>query len=283
MAEASVMIDRQRIEGVFDDIVRENRDLFALVFPIAGAVVLIASAESVLPTVVSFNPFFILIGVIGMRLPLIAGLLPRIDRTAATALIALTAYAYTIEYVGTTTGIPYGQFSYGIALGPMLFGKIPLALPIFFVPLVVNSYLLCLLLLDDHADRAIVRRPVVVTAVLGMDLVLDPAAVALGFWTYGGGLYYDVPLSNFVGWIVSAAIAVTIFDWGFERTTLFERLQQCEFMLDSLVSFVVFWGIVNAYFGNLVPLAIAGLFGLGLVKADRIDYTVREVGPNLGR
>lgn len=283
MAEASMTIDRQRIERTFDDIIRDNRVLFALVFPIVGAITLVASAESVLPAVLAFNPVFILLGVIAMRLPLIAGLLPLIDRTAATALIALTAYAYGIEYVGTTTGIPYGQFSYGVSLGPMLFGKIPLALPVFFVPLVVNSYLLCLLFLDDHTDRTIVRRLVVVAAVLGMDLILDPAAVALGFWTYGGGLYYGVPLSNFVGWIVSATIAVTVFDWGFEWMSVFERLQRCEFMLDSLVSFVIFWGIVNAYFGNLVPLAIAGLFGLGLVKADRVDYTIRDASLHLGQ
>lgn len=272
MAEASVTIDRQRIEGAFDDIIRENRVLLAIVFPIVGAVLLIASAESLLPAVLTANPLFILIGVVAMRLPLLAGLLPLIKQKTAVALVTLTAYAYGIEYVGVTTGVPYGQFSYGVNLGPLLFGKIPLALPIFFVPLVVNSYLLCLLLLDTHADHALVRWPVVIATVVGMDLVLDPGAVALGFWSYGGGLYYGVPISNYLGWIISAIIAVIVFDWGFERTALFKRLQQCEFMLDSLVNFVIFWGIVNAYFGNLVPLAIAGVFGFGLIRADRLDY-----------
>lgn len=279
MAEASVTIDRQRVERAFDAIVRENRVLFAIVFPIVGAVVLLASAESMLPALLSFNPSLILIGVVAMRLPLIAGLLPLIDRKATSALVVLTAYAYGIEYIGVTTGVPYGQFSYGVDLGFLLFGKIPLGLPVFFLPLVANSYLLCLLLLDDHLNRALIWSSII--AVLGMDLVLDPAAVALGFWMYDSGLYYGVPISNYLGWIVSATIAVTIFNWGFEQTAVHKRLQQCEFMLDNFVAFVILWGSVNAYFGNLVPVAIAGLFGLGLVKADRFDYTIRATSSDV--
>lgn len=103
---------------------------------------------------------------------------------------------------------------------------------------------------------------------------LDPAAVALGFWTYGGGSYYGVPLSNFVGWIVSATITVSVFDWDFELTAVRTRLQQCDFMLDTLVSFVILWGVVNAYFGNLVPVAIAELFGVRLLKSNHFGGCV---------
>lgn len=273
MAEASVTIDRQRVERAFEDIVCENRVLLTIVFPIVGAVVLLASAESILPALLSFNPFLVLIGVVAMQGPLIAGLLPLVDRKTATALIALTVYAYGIEYVGVTTGVPYGQFTYGVSLGPLLFEKLPLGLPIFFIPIVVNSYLLCLLFLDDYTDRALIWSSIV--AVLGMDLVLDPAAVALGFWTYGGGPYYGVPLSNYLGWLISATVTVMIVNWGFERTDVLRRLHQCEFILDTLVGFIIFWGIVNIFFGNLVPLAITGLFGLGVLKAGRYPYLGR--------
>lgn len=272
MAEASMTIDRQRVERAFDDIVRENRILLAIIFPIIGAIVLLASAESMLPAVLSFNPLLVLIGVVAMQVPLIAGLLPLVDRSAAAALVALTLYAYGIEYVGVTTGVPYGQFSYGVSLGPLLFEKFPLGLPIFFIPIVMNSYLLCLLFLDDYTDRALVWSAIV--TVLGMDLVLDPAAVALGFWSYGGGTYYGVPLSNYLGWIVSATISVAVVNWGFRQTNVLRRLKRCEFILDTLVSFVVLWGMVNIYFGNLVPLAITGLFALGLLKAGRCDYSI---------
>ncbi len=53
-----------------------------------------------------------------------------------------------------TTGWPYGQFEYLVDLGPMLFGTVPLGLPVFFLPLVLNSYLLCLLLLGGATPES---------------------------------------------------------------------------------------------------------------------------------
>ncbi|WP_254535674.1 bisanhydrobacterioruberin hydratase [Halomarina litorea] len=276
--------DRERAQRRLDGLVRENRFTIAVVFPVVGAVLLVASAESLLPGPLNFNPYLILVGVLVMRLPLVAGVAPLVDRKAGVALLALTAYAYGIELLGVTTGWPYGEFSYEVALGPMLFGEIPLALPVFFFPLVLNSYLLCLLLLGRRAESALVRLPVVVAAVVAMDLVLDPAAVSLGFWEYVGEWpYYDVPASNYLGWVVSATVAVVAFDRGFDRTGLLRRVEACAFMLDDLVSFVLLWGVVNAYFGNLVPVAVAAVFGVGLLYTDRFDFDVRRSVPWPGR
>jgi len=274
---------RERIEAGLDTLVSENRFTIAVVFPVAGAVLLLASAEALLPEPLAFNPFLVLFGTLVMRLPLVAGVAPLIDRRAAAALLALTAYAYGIEYVGVTTGWPYGAFEYGIDLGPMLFGAVPVGLPVFFFPLVLNSYLLCLLLLDDRAASPLVRLPVVVGTVLAVDFVLDPGAVALGFWAYdGGGAYYGVPWSNYAGWVLSAIVAVGLFDIAFDWTALLARVRSCAFMLDDMVSFVILWGAINAYFGNAVPVALAALFFAGLVKADRFDFQVLRTMPLVG-
>jgi putative membrane protein len=276
-------VTRERIEARLDDLVRENRFLVAVVFPAMGAVLLVASAEQLLPGPLNFNPYLILFGTLVMRLPLVAGVAPLVDRRALAAMGLLTVYSYGIEYVGTTTGWPYGAFTYGVDLGPMLLGKVPLGLPVFFFPLVLNSYLLCLLLLGDRARRWFVRLPVVIAAVLAVDLVLDPGAVALGFWTYdGGGAYYGVPWTNYAGWVLSATVAVGLFDLAFDRTALVERVQGCAFMLDDLVSFVILWGAINAYFFNWLPVAVAGLFFLGLVRIDRFDFRVWQTVPWLG-
>jgi putative membrane protein len=274
---------RERVEARLDALVRENRFLIAVVFPAMGAVLLVASHEQLLPGPLNFNPYLILFGTLVMRLPLVAGVAPLTDRRALAALGLLTVYSYGIEYVGTTTGWPYGSFVYGIDLGPMLLGKVPLGLPVFFFPLVLNSYLLCLLLLGDRARRWFVRLPVVIAAVLAVDLVLDPGAVALGFWLYDPvGAYYGVPWSNYAGWVLSATVAVGLFDVAFDRRALLDRVDRCEFMLDDLVSFVILWGAINAYFFNWLPVAIAGLFFLGLIEIDRFDFRVAETIPRLG-
>jgi putative membrane protein len=272
---------REEWERRLDRLVRENRFTISVFFPLNGLVLLLASAEGVfdgtLLAPLTFNGLFILFGTVVMRSPLVVGVLPRTTRRAATGVGLLTLYAYAIEYTGVHTGFPYGSFSYGVDLGPTV-GGVPLGLPVFFVPLVMNAYLLCVLLLGDRAENTAVRLATVVAAVLAMDVVLDPGAVALGFWAYDpAGPFYGVPWSNYAGWVVSAAVAVALLDWGYDRRRLLERLDDCEFMLDDLVSFVILWGGINAWFGNWIPVAVAALFGLGLLRTERFDSRLLRI------
>ncbi|WP_435183518.1 bisanhydrobacterioruberin hydratase [Halobellus sp. EA9] len=262
---------RAEWERRLERLVRENRFTISVFFPLNGIVLLLASAEGVLPEPLAFHGLLILLGTAVMRSPLAVGVLPITDRRAAAGVGALTLYAYGIEYLGVHTGIPYGDFFYGVDLGPIVAG-VPLGLPVFFIPLVMNSYLLCLLLLGERAARTGVRVAAVIAAVLAMDVVLDPGAVALGFWVYpNGGAFYGVPLSNYAGWVLSATVATLALDWGYDRRALLDRLADCEFLLDDLVSFVILWGGINAWFGNWIPVAGAALFGLGLLRTDRFD------------
>jgi putative membrane protein len=259
------------VSARFDALVRNNRFTIAVTFPTVGVALFVASAEGTVPSALAFHSLLVLAGILVMRSPLVAGVFPLVDRRALGSLLVLSAYAYGVEYVGVTTGVPYGEFAYGVDLGPTV-GGIPLSLPVLFLPLVMNAYLLCLLLLGRRADRAVVRVPATVVAVVAMDLVLDPGAVALGFWRYAAdGAYYGVPVSNYLGWVLSATVAVAVLDRGFDRTRLLARLSSCPFMLDDLVSFVIFWGSINAWFGNWAAVLVAALFGVGLVSTGRFD------------
>ncbi|WP_411966978.1 bisanhydrobacterioruberin hydratase [Haloferax sp. YSSS75] len=283
MADLRTQLPRTRreVELALDELVRDNRFTISVFFPLNGAVLLVASAMGWLPAPLAFNASLILLGTVVMRSPLIVGLLPHLTRRAAIAVGVLTAYAYAIEYTGITTGWPYGWFTYGVDLGPTVAG-VPIGLPVFFIPLVMNAYLLCLLLLGDRARNTAVRLVVVIATVLAMDVVLDPGAVALGFWEYyrlgeGAILFYGVPLSNYAGWVISATIAVVLLDWGFDREALLTRLAETEFMLDDLVSFVILWGGINLWFGNWAPVIVAGLFGIGLLRTDRFDSSLLRI------
>lgn len=263
---------RRRLESGLAALVRGNRFTIAVVFPVVGAALFVASHEGWLPAWLAMNGALVLFGTLVMRLPLVAGLAPLVDRRAGLALAGVTAYSYAVEFVGVRYGVPYGEFSYQVALGPMLAG-VPVGLPVFFLPLVVNSYLLVVLLFSPAGRLGRVLAALAV--VLVVDLVLDPAAVGLGFWAYdAGGAYYGVPRSNFAGWLLSGAIAVSLVEWGFDRTALAARLDDCEFMLDDFVSFVVLWGATNAYFGNWVAVALALALSVGLVRTDRFDAAV---------
>jgi putative membrane protein len=265
-------LDRREVERWLSTLVRENRFTVAVVFPLVGAALFVASHEGWLPAWLAMNPLLVLFGTAVMRLPLVAGLAPLVDRRAGVGLLAVTAYSYAVEYVGVHYGVPYGEFSYQLELGPMV-GGVPIGLPIFFLPLVVNSYLLVLLLLPRTSR---LRRTLAALAVvLVVDFVLDPAAVGLGFWAYdGGGFYYGVPLSNFAGWVLSGLLAVSLVEWSFDREALSARLRSCEFALDDFVSFVLLWGAMNVYFQNWVAVALAVGLSAGLVRTDRFDFAV---------
>jgi putative membrane protein len=270
-----MLSDRRAFEHSLDALVAENRFTIAVVFPVVGAVMLLASAAGLLPDPLAFNPWLVLCGVAVMRLPLIGGLAPLVDRRAGAALGLLVGYTYAIEYVGATTGLPYGEFEYAVSLGPMLFGTIPWALPLFFIPLVLNSYLLCVLLLGERARGALVRVSAIAAMVVAIDLVLDPGAVALGFWIYESGAYYGVPLLNYAGWLLSAVVATVLIDVAFDRAALLDRVRDCEYMLDDMVSFVLLWGSINAFYRAWIPVMIAAGFGIALYGLDRFDFPVR--------
>jgi len=38
-----------------------------------------------------------------------------------------------------------------------------------------------------------------------------------------------------------------------------------------MVSFVILWGAINLWFWNLIPVFVAVVFGVGLVRADSFD------------
>ncbi|WP_276250368.1 bisanhydrobacterioruberin hydratase [Haloarcula rara] len=273
--------DRHDAATRLDALVREHRFTIAVVFPLVGAVTLLASAEGLLPPPLAFNPFFVLFGTLVMRLPLVAGVTPLLDRKATVALVALTLYSYGIELIGVRTGWPYGEFTYGVDLGPMLFGEVPLGLPVFFFPLVLNAYLLVLLLFGERAESTPLRLLATLATVILVDLVLDPGAVGIGFWAYDVQQFYGVPWSNYLGWLLSGAVAVLCFDLGFDRAGLRRRLEECEFMLDDLVSFVLLWGGINLFYANWIPVALAALLGAGLLKTERFDFDLSET--RLGR
>lgn len=276
-------MDRQAVERRLDALVRGNRVTIAITFPLVGTVLLIATAEGYLPRRLAFNPLLLLGAVLVMRLPLLGGLLPLVDRRALAGLGVLAAFTYGVELAGVYTGVPYGEFEYLIDLGPMLLGEVPLALPAFYFPILLNGYLLVTLLSGGRLGAA-TRLLAVLAVVIGMDLVLDPGAVALGFWGWSSpGAYYGVPARNYAGWVASGVVAVAVLSASFDPDALAERLERCEYVLDDLISFGVLWGLVNLYFGNYVPVALAVALLAALVRADRFDVAGLSAGRTLSR
>jgi lycopene beta-cyclase len=116
---------------------------------------------------------------------------------AYTLFIVAFTFGVLIEWLGKTTGIPFGAYRY-TAPGPNILG-VP-----FLVPLGWWAFTLIALSLPKR--HKLFLAPL---ALVAWDLGLDPLMVNKGFWAFeNGGAYFGVPLSNFVGWYVSGFILV---------------------------------------------------------------------------
>lgn len=274
MSETVVALPtRRRVESTLERVVENNRFTIAVTFPLVGVAMLIAGREGLLPPEFAMHPYLLIGANLVMVSPLVAGLAPLVDRRALSGLVLLALFTWAIETGGVLTGLPYGEFSYGIALGPMLLDLVPLGLPVFYFPILLNSYLLALLFLRT---RSLPRRfGLTLALVLTLDLILDPGAVALGFWAWADpGPYYGVPAINYLGWLLSGSVAIAILQLSFDHGAMLKRLDSCGFFLDDLVSFLVLWGLVNAYFGNWIPVALAVGLVVTLVRSDWFDFDV---------
>ena len=148
-----------------------------------------------------------IIAVVMISLPAFYGMWKIYGTRGIWAVIALGVFALIIESIGIYTGWPYSPFEYTMPFGYRLLGTTPWTVFIAWSPLVIGAWLLAQHWFTQNWSRFLVYIGILVSA----DIVLDPGAVARGLWKYtNGGLWFDVPLQNFFGWIVSGTIAYVI-------------------------------------------------------------------------
>ncbi len=136
-------------------------------------------------------------------------------------LVALAA-----ELLSTRVGIPFGLYHYtGETAGSELFlSNVPFFSPLSFPFLAYASFCLARRALGPGwADSRAGRLRVVALAgalMTLLDVVIDPLAVRGGRWFLGhvfsypdGGVYFGVPLSNFVGWLLVGWATVGGYVW----------------------------------------------------------------------
>lgn len=194
-------------------------------------------------------------------------------RSGLLLFVSLSLFAYVIEIVGLLTGFPYGHFTYSSNVGLLLFDFVPLSLPFAWAPLVLGAVVLSF----RYKSHFFAFMICTVVLMLAIDLVLDPGAVYLGFWSYeNGGIWYNVPISNYIGWIISGVV-------GFAITYFFtkKRSNPPIFITISYFYSVVFWTGVCVFGGITGGAFIGFLLILLLLKIIFIDNVSLNQDKNL--
>lgn len=166
-------------------------------------------------------------------------------------LAVLNIFALGIETIALKTGVPYGNFSYSNSLGYKLAGLTPWSVGLSWSMIIIGVTAI----VHRYLKNKVLYIPATVALLLITDLMLDPGAVALQYWKYAPTdsiYFYDVPLSNFIGWIVSGSIGSIIFFFLSSKTISGKAAV-------SLLCIALFWTGIDLYKGLYIP-ALIGCF-----------------------
>jgi uncharacterized membrane protein len=134
-----------------------------------------------------------------------AAALTRGWRVALALVVVTTGGGFVVEAVGVATGVPFGDYSYGGALGPRLSG-VPLIIPLAWTWMAWPAWLAA----SRLAPRWLPARiGLAGLALAAWDLFLDPQMVAEGYWRWANPAFAlpgvpAIPVSNYVGWLTVA-------------------------------------------------------------------------------
>lgn len=161
-----------------------------------------------------------LVGLVALMSPLAAWVLPltpvnlvltalamaafsSLDRRTIAVGLLLGTLGYLVEVVGVHTGRVFGAYAYGDVLGlkvanvPLLIG-LNWSMLVFAIGVPLSRFrwpLWCKVLAGS-------------AAMVVLDLLIEPVAVHLGFWSWEGGV---IPLRNYVAWGAVSMVFFTLY------------------------------------------------------------------------
>jgi uncharacterized membrane protein len=159
------------------------------------------------------------------------------------------ATAFVCEFLSTRMGFPFGDYFYtGSTMGEELYiSNIPFMDSLSFTFLLYASYCLALLFIlpfqsgPQPGERQFLLRQTLSWPVIGLtclffmfiDIVIDPVALQGGRWFLGQiygypdpGVYFGVPIANFMGWFIVGLIAMVGYRVADQRQGVLPRLPE---------------------------------------------------------
>jgi len=144
------------------------------------------------------------ISIILILMPLVYNLKKNLSFKKTFYLIFILAFLILcIEYIALITHYPYGSFRYNPNLSGQINDILPWTTGFSYLPLLFGATSLSYFFSKKTLYRIILSALILLT----LDLVLDPGAVSIGIWSYANkGVYYSVPISNFIGWVITGSL-----------------------------------------------------------------------------
>jgi len=181
-------------------------------------------------------------------------------RTGLLVSAGIFVFGVTLEYLGVTTGFPFGAYRYTGVLVLQLPDGVPLANGFSWLAVVAASLLTARWLLGSTPGKgaAILLATIGAALAVGLDLLLEPVAYHVkNYWVWlASDAYFGIPWSNFVTWLV-AALALNL---GLAALLDLRGNLRWAWIPVALYGMnVALFGVVNIAHGYWLPGALAVL------------------------
>lgn len=188
-------------------------------------------------------------------------------RRALLLFALLTALLFVIEYVGVTTGYPFGIYEYTATLGGLVVG-VPMAIPLAWYTTVINAWRIGNALAPASAAGAMM---VAGLLTLAMDVALEPMASAVtGYWLWDGG---TVPVQNYISWVGFVMLSSILLKRFYDRAARHSRPLLLGAAIVSGSQYFLF-ALTDAMHGHLVAMALSLLI-LSIVGVHAVRQSAR--------
>lgn len=173
------------------------------------------------------------------------------------------------ELLGTSTGFPFGHYSYLSGLGYKIAGLVPFTIPLswFYVGLV--SYLIARAGLDVVQKPSLLRHGAAIALgallLTSWDFVLDPAMsqTSLPFWYWQQpGAFFGMPYQNFAGWMGTGALFMTVAAVLWKNAPLKLDRAQLSLPLVVYLSNFAFAAVMSCAAGFWIPVSLGLVVGV---------------------
>ncbi|MEM7579118.1 MAG: gamma-carotene 1'-hydroxylase CruF [Cyanobacteria bacterium P01_A01_bin.80] len=173
------------------------------------------------------------------------------------------------ELLGTSTGFPFGDYSYLSGLGYKIGGLVPFTIPLSWFYVGLSAYLIARSGLKVAEKPTLIRHiaAIAIGALLftSWDFALEPAMsqTAFPFWYWETpGDFYGTPYRNYLGWFGTSALfmGIAALIWGSKPI----KLSRSQLVLPLIVylSNFIFAAGLSLGDGYFIPVSLGLILGV---------------------
>lgn len=172
------------------------------------------------------------------------------------------------ELLGTSTGFPFGDYSYLNGLGYKIAGLVPFTIPLSWFYMGLSSYLIASVALNTVKPSWLRHTGAVILGAMlftAWDFALEPAMsqTSFPFWYWAEpGAFFGTPFRNYAGWFGTSALFMSIAAVLWKNPPQQLERSQLTFPLIVYLSNITFAAVMSLASGYWVPVLLGILAGV---------------------